>query len=156
MYVAIYLCVVIITSPPENITACRGNRVKISCGYHSATPLPVTWIINGTSYTEDDIMNMKSSYQLNSLATPSALSLSVSPINGNTTFQCVVHSTLNTIISTVGTVTVTTGMYIAIHSVTYVGGTKYSLVLHRSQQKPLQIRINMDFCLNIKTELSTL
>ena len=131
MYIAIYLCVVIITSPPENMAACRGSRVKISCGYQSATPLPVTWIINGTSYTEDDIMNMKSSYQLNSPATPSALSLSVSPINGNTTFQCVVHSTLNTIISTVGTVTVTTGMYIVIHSVTYVGGTKYSLVLHR-------------------------
>ena len=131
MYMAIYLCVVIITSPPKNMAACRGSRVKISCGYQSATPLPVTWIINGTSYTEDDIMNMKSSYQLKSPANPGALSLSVSPINGNTTFQCVVHSALNTIISTVGTVTVTTGMYIVIHSVTYIGGMNYSVVLHR-------------------------
>ena len=108
--------VVIITRPPENTTVCGGSDVNISCGYQWATALPVTWIINGTSFTQQEIMNSLL-YQLNNPNTPTTLSLTVFSINGSTTFQCTVLSTLN-ITSTLGTVTVTSGMYVYTYSYT--------------------------------------
>ena len=77
----------------------------ISCGYQSVTPLPVTWIINGTAFTERDIVLLHGGYRLNNPTTPNALSLMVLSINGNTTFQCIVHSTQN-ISSTFGAVVI--------------------------------------------------
>ena len=102
----------VIDTPPENTTVNRGSNVTINCGYSSSTALPVTWIISGTSFTQREIVDSPL-YQLNHVTSPSTLSLTVLSINGNTTFQCIVHSTLNTTsYSTLGTVTVTTGMYI--------------------------------------------
>ena len=107
----VYLIVIIIT-PPENITACRGRDLTISCGYQWASALPVTWIINGTSFTQQEVVNSPL-YQLNNPGSATTLSLTVFSINDTTTFQCVVHSTLNTTsYSTLGTVAVTTGMYV--------------------------------------------
>ena len=83
--------------------------MTISCGYLTATALPVTWIINGTSFTLQEIVNSPL-YQLNNLISPPTVSLTVFSINGTTTFQCIVQSTPNTITSTRGTVTVTNGM----------------------------------------------
>ena len=97
---------VTITRPPENTTACRGSNVNISCGYVSATALPVTWIINGTLFTPQEAVDSPL-YQLNNPASPMTVSLTVFSINDTTTFQCVVHSTPNTT-STLGRVTVTT------------------------------------------------
>ena len=113
MYVHTYVYTFIetIARPPANFTACRGFDVTISCGYQSATALPVTWIINGTSFDQLVIVNSPLS-QLNNAGSPKDVSLTVFSINGTTTFQCIVHSTPNiTTNSTVGTVTVTTGMY---------------------------------------------
>ena len=107
-----YMCVVRITTPPENTTVCRGDRVIISCGYNSPNELPVTWIINGTSFTEDDIVNNRI-YQLNNHTTPNKVSLTVSYISHTTTFQCIVNSTPDTTTSRPGTVIVTTGTYSA-------------------------------------------
>ena len=98
----IYL-VVYFATPPENITVCKGSNVTISCGYQSATALPVTWIINGTSFTQQEVVDSPL-YQLNYPTSPNAVSLTVFYINGTTTFQCVVHSTPNSP-STSGTVT---------------------------------------------------
>ena len=100
-----------IITPPENATVnyCRDVDVTISCGYLSATALPVTWIINETSFTQEETHNSPL-YQLNNPASPMTLSLTVFSINGTTTFQCIVLSTPNTT-STRGTVTVT-GMHI--------------------------------------------
>ena len=107
----LYLPVVTIIIPPESTTVLRGNDVTISCGYGSATALPVTWIINGTSFTHEEIVNSPL-YQLNNPFSPVTFSLTVFSINGTTTFQCVVLSTTNTT-STRGTVTVINGgMYI--------------------------------------------
>ena len=100
-----------ITRPPENIIACRGSNVTISCGYQWARALPVTWIINGTSFTYQEIVDSPL-YQLNNPTSPMLVSLTVFSINYTTTFQCVVHSTPNTTTSILGTVTVPTGMYI--------------------------------------------
>ena len=102
-YVYVY-SVVTITTPPENTTVCRGSDVTISCGYGSATAISVRWIINGTSFTQEEIVNSPL-YQLNNLFSPPTFSLTVFSINGTTTFQCVVLSTPNTIISIPGTVT---------------------------------------------------
>ena len=107
MYVRIHP-VVTITTPPENTTVCRGIDVIISCGYRQATAVPVTWIINGTSFTQEEIVNSPF-YQLNNPTTPMTISLTVFSINSTTTFQCIVLSTPNTT-STLGTVTVTNGM----------------------------------------------
>ena len=107
MYVCIfdtYIGDVIITTPPENTTVCRGSDVTISCGHVTASALPVTWIINGTSVTQDEI-HSSPLYQQNSQTTPPANSLTVFSINGTTTFQCIVLSTPNTI-TALGTVTV--------------------------------------------------
>ena len=100
--------VVIILLPPENTTVCRGSDVTISCGYVTTSVLPVTWIINGTSFTYEEIRNSPL-YHLNNPISPPTFSLTVFSINGTTTFQCVVLSTPNTI-STRGTVTVINGM----------------------------------------------
>ena len=109
MYVCTYITVVVITTPPENTTVCRSSDVTISCGYGSATALPVAWIINGTSFTQEEIVNSPL-YQLNNPISPPTLSLTVFSINDTTTFQCVVLSTPNTT-STHGTVIVMNGMY---------------------------------------------
>ena len=110
--------IVTIIRPPENTTVCRGSRVTISCGYHSVIPLRVTWIINGTSFTDDGIRR-NYGYWLNNPTTPNALSLTVFSINGNTTFQCMVQSNVNTT-STLGTVTVTSGMYVHSYVCMYI------------------------------------
>ena len=111
--------VVIISTPPENTTACRGSNVTISCKYLSGPALPVTWIINGTSFDEASLMNSPL-YQLNDPTTPLLYTLTVFYINHTTTFQCVVHATNRdmrptNIPSTLGTVTVI-GMYLHFHS----------------------------------------
>ena len=104
----LYLPVVIITTPPENTTVYRGSDVTISCGYISATALPVTWIINETSFTHQEIQNSPL-YQQSDPFSRMTYSLTVFSINGTTTFQCIVLSTPITT-STRGTVTVTSGM----------------------------------------------
>ena len=109
----VYL-VVTITRPPENKTVNIGSNVTISCGYARATALPVTWIINGTSFTQQEIVDSPL-YQLNNPGSPNDLSLTVFSINHTTTFQCVVLSTPTTT-STLGTVTVTTGMYVCTYA----------------------------------------
>ena len=96
-----------ITKPPENTTVCRGSDVTISCGYQWATALPVTWIINGTSFTQQEVVDSPL-YQLNNPNSPITHSLTVFSSNHTTTFQCVVRSTP----STLGIVTVTAGMYL--------------------------------------------
>ena len=83
--------------------------MTISCGHVIATVQPVTWIINGTSFTQEEILNSPL-YQLNNPISPMSISLTVFSINSTTTFQCVVLSTPNTTTSTRGTVTVTNGM----------------------------------------------
>ena len=93
-----------IDDPPMNTKVCRDSDVTINCGYGNLL-LRVTWIINGTLFTQSDIMNSLS-YQENNINTPSRYSLEVYSINGNTTFQCVIHSDPN-VTSTEGIVTVT-------------------------------------------------
>ena len=107
--------VVTITTPPENTTVCRGVDVTISCGYLTGvTALPVTWIINETSFTQEEIVNSPL-YKLNNAASPPTTSLTVFSLNGTTTFQCIVLSTPNTT-STHGAVTVTNGTYVICES----------------------------------------
>ena len=98
----LHLPVVTITTPPENRTVNRGSDVTINCGYDSASALPVTWIINGRSFDQQEIISSPL-YQLNNPNTPLIVSLTVFSINGTTTFQCVILSTPNTT-STLGTV----------------------------------------------------
>ena len=100
--------VVTIARPPENTTVYRGSNVNISCGYVFSTALPVTWIINGTSFNQQEILNSPL-YQLNNPISPMSHSLTVFSINGTTTFQCIVLSTPVTT-SGRGTVIVTYGM----------------------------------------------
>ena len=109
-----------IPKPPENTTVSRGSDVTISCGHVTATALSVTWIINGTSFAQEEIVNSPL-YRLNNPASPPTLSLTVFSINGTTTFQCVVLSTPITT-STRGTVTVTSGMYVCmyVHMYSYI------------------------------------
>ena len=83
--------------------------MTISCGYRSATALSVTWIINGMSFTQEEIVNSPL-YQLNNHFIPLTVSLTVFSINSTTTFQCIVLSTPHTTTSTRGTVNVTNGM----------------------------------------------
>ena len=99
-----------ITRPPNNLKVCRGSRVTITCGYQIECPdaLPVTWIINGMSFTADDIMD-NPMYRLKTPTTPNAPALTIQPINGNVTIQCIVYSTTSTT-SAPGTVTVAAGM----------------------------------------------
>ena len=115
MYVAccLYLPVVMIIVPPVNRMVHRGDNVNISCGYISDTALPVTWIINGISFTQQEILNSPL-YQLNNPTIPTANSLTIFSINGTTTFQCIVLSTP----STRGTVTII-GMYVCMYVCMY-------------------------------------
>ena len=107
----VYVGDVIITTPPENATVCRGSDVTINCGHVTATALPVTWIINGTSFTLEEI-HFSPLYQLNNSTTPIIYSLTIYSINSTTTFQCIILSTPTTT-SICGTVTVI-GKYICI------------------------------------------
>ena len=95
---------VTIATPPENATVCRGSDVTISCGYVMVRPILVTWIINGTSFSQLQIF-FSPLYQQYRQGTPTENSLIVFSINYTTTFQCVVQSTPNTT-STLGTITV--------------------------------------------------
>ena len=104
-----------IDDPPMNMTICRGSDVTINCGYGDFISF-VTWIINGTSFNQSDIMN-NPSYQQHNLNRPSKYSLEVYSITGTTTFQCIIHSD-PAVTSTEGIVTVI-GMWTAICSVTY-------------------------------------
>ena len=94
--------------------------MNISCGYGSASALPVTWIINGTSFDQQEIVNSPL-YQLNNPLSPSTLSLTVFSINCTTTFQCIVQSTPNTTTST-GGIVIVPGMFVYIlYLLWYVG-----------------------------------
>ena len=102
------LHLVVIVRQLENRTVCRGSDVTISCEYQcTTTPLPVTWIINGTLFTQQEIMDSPL-YELNNPTTPRTHSLTVFSLNGTTTFQCTIHSSTN-VASTHGTVNVTNG-----------------------------------------------
>ena len=131
--------VVTITTPPENTTVCRGIDVTISCGYGRATALPVTWIINGTSFTQEEILNSPL-YQLNNPTSPPIVPLTVFSINGTTTFQCIVLSTPNTTISTRGTVTVTNGMHYA--NITPTSDKQLIITMYIKCQSILEINFN--------------
>ena len=107
LHAYIYFSVVTITQSPENTTVCRGSDVTISCGYQFVSALAVTWIINDTSFDQSTITSNPSSYQMNFTSNTQAKTflLTVFSINGNTTFQCALHSDPVTT-STTGTVTV--------------------------------------------------
>ena len=102
----IYFPVVTIAQSPENTTVCRGSEVTISCGYQFVSLLVVTWIINGTSFDQLAIAR-NSSYHLAYIGTTQSYTylLTVVSINGNTTFQCAIHSD-PIATTTTGTVTV--------------------------------------------------
>ena len=112
-----YVGDITITRPPENRTVNRGNDVTISCGYMTIMALPVTWVINGRSFTQQEIMNSPL-YRLNFATIPMLTSLTVFSINGTTIFQCVVQSTPVTT-STHGTVIVI-GTYVCMYIRIYV------------------------------------
>ena len=114
-----YVCLIVqIVIPPENTEVSRGSNVTISCGYASPTAFPVTWIINGISFSQEEIRNSPL-YQLNNSTTPIGNSLTVFSINDTTIFQCVVLSIPNTTSSTRGTVTVTNGMDVRMYVCTH-------------------------------------
>ena len=113
----LFIYIVIITRESQRvITVCRGSKATVRCGYCDANVLPVTWILNGTSLTQDEVLNSPL-YRLNNPTTPGRLSLTVLSINGNTTFQCMFNSTPITI-SRRGKVIVA-GMYVSIYVTTY-------------------------------------
>ena len=103
-YVHMHIFIVIITTPPENTTVCRGSDVTISCGYQSPSALAIRWMINDDFFTGFDIMN-SDVYELNNSLVPNATSLTVLSINDTTTIQCVIPVSPQ-VISWVGTVTV--------------------------------------------------
>ena len=78
--------------------------MTISCGHVTVITRPVTWIINGTSFDQQEIHNSPL-YQQNNNTTPIGNSLTIFSINVTTTFQCVVLTDPNAT-STRGTVTV--------------------------------------------------
>ena len=92
-------------------SACRGSRVTISCSHSCTTPLLLTWIINGTLLTQQEVENSPL-YHLNYVTVPLHYSLTVRSIDSTTTFKCTVQST-NPVCVHIRTesVTVTTGMY---------------------------------------------
>ena len=107
MYIYVRVCippVVNFMTPPQDKIVCRGNNVFIECGYQCTIPLSVTWIINGTSFTQEEIVTSPL-YQLNNSTDPKQNSLLAISVNGNTTFRCVIQSTPSTI-SKLGTVNV--------------------------------------------------
>ena len=99
------------------MTVTKGSNVTISCGHVIASPRPVTWIINGTSFYQEQIFSSQL-YQQNRQAAPTENSLTVFSINHTTTFQCVIHLNPATT-STLGTIYVF-GMYIYIRMHTYI------------------------------------
>ena len=111
----IYYTIATIDDPPMNKISCKGRDVTINCGYGDFV-FPVTWIINGTSFNQSDIMN-NPSYQQHNLNRPSRYSLEVYSITSTTTFQCIIHSD-PAVTSTKGIITVI-GMWVIICSVTY-------------------------------------
>ena len=104
--------VVVILTPPENITAIGNSDVTISCGYQWSRALPVTWIINGTSFNQQEVVDSPL-YQPNNSTIPMSVSLTVFSINGTTTFQCAVQSTPSISISPHATVNIL-GTYVPI------------------------------------------
>ena len=90
--------------------------MTINCGHLSFRALPVMWIINGTPFTQYEVVDSPS-YQLNNPTTPMRVSLTVYSINDTTTFQCVVQSSPSVSISIHGTVTVAVGMYLCTYIV---------------------------------------
>ena len=90
-----------IIAPPQNTTVYIGDDATISCGFLSATALPVTWIINGISFDQSTVVNSPL-YQLNNPLNSRNVSLTAISINVTTTFQCKIRSA----ISTLGTVSV--------------------------------------------------
>ena len=81
-------------------------------------PIPVSWIINGTSFSQEQIF-FSPLYQQNGQTNPIDNSLTVFSVNYTTTFQCVVHSTPTTTTSTLGTITVI-GKKLCTHHTMYV------------------------------------
>ena len=112
-----YLCIICIYTiatiikPPGNTTVCSGRDVVINCEYDYHLISSVTWIINGTSFSESAIVN-NPSYQHINLDIPKSYLLRVYSINGTTTFQCMIASD-PAVTSTQGIVTVN-GMWDAI------------------------------------------
>ena len=98
-----------IKTPPRDEIVNRGSDVTVSCGYQWHTAFPVTWIINGTSFTQQEIVDSQL-YHLNNPNTPLLTSLTVFSINGTTTFQCVVQS-IPTTTSTRG-ILIVPGMFV--------------------------------------------
>ena len=84
MYVAKYLYVILnyihpvvnFRTQPQDTTVCRGSYVIIRCRYRCNIALPIIWVINGTLFTQEQIVN-SSLYQLNNPTVPSRTSLSV-------------------------------------------------------------------------------
>ena len=74
LYILNLCFAVTVTMPPENTTVKRGSSVTISCGYQSASVLFFTWIINGTSFSPQEIVDSPL-YQLNNPTSPNSLSL---------------------------------------------------------------------------------
>ena len=110
MYVYTYVCLVVtFITQPEDTTVSRGSEVTINCGYQRFSASPALWIINETSFTQEDIVNSPL-YQLNNPTSPMTFSMTVFSINGTTTFQCVILTPFTT--STQGTVTVINGTYV--------------------------------------------
>ena len=106
----IYYTIATIDDPPMNMIICKDGDVTVNCGYGDFIS-PVTWIINGTSFNQSDIMN-NPSYQQNNINRPSKYSLEVFSITGTTSFQCIIHSDPD-VNSTEGIVTVI-GMWVII------------------------------------------
>ena len=109
IHIHIFYCITLevsFTAQPQNTTVTRGSDVTISCGHMISGARPVTWIINGTSFSQDQIF-LSPLYQQNRQTTPTENSLTVFSINGTTTFQCIVHSTPTSTTSTLGTINVT-------------------------------------------------
>ena len=105
--------VVVITTPPEDTTACRGSRVIISCGHNSTTVFSTIWSINGSEFR---------SIALNDpLYRHSNQTLIMFSINYTTTFQCAVQILQSSMIlrSTTGTVTVV-GTYVLMYLCIYI------------------------------------
>ena len=126
MYVLrMYVCMCLnsaglIVRPPRNITICTGENIIVNCGYKSNASLPVTWIINGTSLTQEEVnsSSYNRKYQLNNPTTPLNISLTIYRPKGIIITQCVVHSTSN-ITSRPGIVT-SIGIVIYISNATYM------------------------------------
>ena len=89
--------------PPENSTVCNGDDVTVSCGFQGDESLPVTWIINGCSYSEP-ALERRSYYHVNNRSNPMYHSLTIDSNSRTKTIQCSIC--LRQKNSTLGTVTV--------------------------------------------------